>query len=239
MEVSFLPLLVPCIRLSRCGAAARLLLVLSLFLRGVAQPILLLPAAPIARFYGAGSVAEPSLLRTATEWAWQEHVFQRAFLRDLRWIFVLLKTFLREAPDRIVTLGGECSVSVVPFTYLWKKYRGDVAVVWIDTHPDITLPGDAYNGYHAMAVTACMGLGDRRIVSQLPAQIDLARILLVGLRDWERDEIRERQRQYGIEYLAPEDVRTDSCRVLEWLERCGASKVAVHFDMDVLDPAKS
>lgn len=109
-----------------------------------------------------------------------------------------------EAPDRIVTLGGECSVSVVPFTYLWKKYKGDVAVVWIDAHPDITLPGDAYSGYHAMAVTACMGLGDRRIVSQLPAQIDPARILLVGLRDWERDEIRERQRQHGIEYLAPE-----------------------------------
>ena len=30
-------------------------------------------------------------------------------------------------PGRIVTLGGDCSVSVVPFTYLAAKYGGDVA----------------------------------------------------------------------------------------------------------------
>ncbi|MFR7708229.1 MAG: arginase family protein, partial [Alistipes inops] len=61
------------------------------------------------------------------------------------------------APDRIVTLGGECSVSVVPFTYLAARYGGDVAMVWIDAHPDLTWPGDVYQGYHAMAVAACMG----------------------------------------------------------------------------------
>ena len=33
-------------------------------------------------------------------------------------------------PDKIVTLGGECSVSVVPFTYLAEKYDNDVAVIW-------------------------------------------------------------------------------------------------------------
>lgn len=76
------------------------------------------------------------------------------------------------APDRIVTLGGECSASVVPFTYLADRYRDDVAVIWIDAHPDITLPGDVYAEYHAMAVTACMGLGDSRIVKQLPARIE-------------------------------------------------------------------
>ena len=35
------------------------------------------------------------------------------------------------APDRIVTLGGECSVSVVPFTYLAARYGGDVAMPYI------------------------------------------------------------------------------------------------------------
>ena len=103
-----------------------------------------------------------------------------------------------QSPDRIVTLGGECSVSVVPFTYLAEKYKDDVAMVWIDAHPDITLPGDVYSGYHAMAAAACMGLGDRQIVSELPAKIEASKILFVGLRDWERDEIKERQAQYGI-----------------------------------------
>ena len=122
-----------------------------------------------------------------------------------------------ERPDKIITLGGECSVSVAPFTYLANKYKEDIAMVWIDAHPDITLPGDVYTGYHAMAVTACMGLGDKKIISQLPAKISPDKILFVGLRDWERDEVKVRQHEYGIKHLTPGDV-------------------VVHFDMDVLDP---
>lgn len=143
-----------------------------------------------------------------------------------------------EKPDKIVTLGGECSVSVAPFTYLADKYKDDVAMIWIDAHPDITLPGDVYTGYHAMAVTACMGLSDKDIVSQLPARISPEKILFVGLRDWERDEIKARQQEYGIKHLSPEDVATDSSAVIDWLKKCKASRVVVHFDMDVLDPAE-
>lgn len=143
-----------------------------------------------------------------------------------------------ERPDKIVTLGGECSVSVVPFTYLAEKYKDDVAMIWIDAHPDITLPGDVYPAYHAMAVTACMGLGDKKIVGELPAKIDPSKILLVGIRDWERNEIKARQKQYGIRHLTPEEVAKDSDAIKAWLKSCGASKVVVHFDMDVLDPAE-
>ncbi len=141
-----------------------------------------------------------------------------------------------ESPDKIITLGGECSVSVAPFTYLANKYKEDIAMVWIDAHPDITLPGDVYTGYHAMAVTACMGLGDKKIISQLPAKISPDKILFVGLRDWERDEVKVRQHEYGIKHLTPKDVATDSSTVTSWLKGCGASHVVVHFDMDVLDP---
>lgn len=141
-----------------------------------------------------------------------------------------------ENPDRIVILGGECSVSVVPFTWLASKYPDDVAVIWIDAHPDITLPGDVYPAYHAMAVTALMGDGDKKILGQLPAKIDPSRILFVGLRDWERDEIKVRQNEYGIKHLTPEETVSGSEKVIEWLRNTGASNVAIHFDMDVLDP---
>lgn len=48
-----------------------------------------------------------------------------------------------EQPERIAVLGGECSVSVAPFTWLARKYGPEnVAMLWIDAHPDITLPGD-------------------------------------------------------------------------------------------------
>ncbi len=141
-------------------------------------------------------------------------------------------------PDRIVTFGGDCSASVAPFTFLAGKYRNDTAMIWIDAHPDITLPGDAYTGFHAMTVTACMGLGDKLITSMLPAQFNADKILLVGLRDWERDEIKVRQRQLGIKHLSPQDVSTNSNSIINWLDKCGASKVVIHFDLDVLDPAE-
>lgn len=150
-----------------------------------------------------------------------------------------LQILKNESPDKIVVLGGECSVSVVPFTYLAQKYENDVAMVWIDAHPDITLPQDrTYNGYHAMAVTAIMGKGDEKLVSSLPAKIDSGRILFVGLRDWERQQIKDRQAEYGIKHLSSQEVAEDSTKVLDWLKSTGAKHVVIHFDMDVLEPSE-
>ena len=143
-----------------------------------------------------------------------------------------------EQPSRIITLGGECSVSVVPFTWLAKKYDGDVAVLWIDAHPDITLPGDVYPAYHAMAVTAMMGKGDAKILATLPTKIPADRILFVGLRDWERQQIIDRQQEYGMKHLGVAEVRDSSAAILDWIQQTGAKHVLIHFDMDVLDPAE-
>jgi arginase len=73
----------------------------------------------------------------------------------------------------MVTLGGECSVSIVPFNYLTAKYKNDIAIVCMDAHPDITLPGNANEGDHAMALTTCFGMGDNEIMSLLPGRAKL------------------------------------------------------------------
>lgn len=140
-------------------------------------------------------------------------------------------------PDRIVTLGGDCAVSVVPFTYLAAKYPDDIAIVWIDAHPDVTLPYDDYKGYHAMALTACLGLGDKEIMNILLGKFDASKALLVGLRSWD-EGMKERQAELGIKGLSPAEVAENSNTVIEWLKNTGASKVVIHFDMDVLDPAE-
>lgn len=145
---------------------------------------------------------------------------------------------LREyQPDRIVTLGGECSVSVVPFTYLAEKYPDDVAVVWIDAHPDINLPYDEYKGYHAMALTACLGMGDEEIIGMMPGKFDVSKALIVGLRSWD-EGMKERQAELGIKGLSPSEVADTSEAAMEWLKATGVSKVVIHFDLDVLDPAE-
>lgn len=139
-------------------------------------------------------------------------------------------------PDRIVVLGGDCAVSVVPFTYLAKKHADKVAIIWIDAHPDINLPYDTYKGYHAMALTACMGMGDTAIMRMLPAKIDPSKVLIVGVREWEKG-MKERQSELNVKGLAPSEVAENSSEILEWIKKSKASKVMIHFDLDVLDPA--
>lgn len=49
--------------------------------------------------------------------------------------------------------------------------------------------------------------------------------------------MKERQKELGIKGLSPKEVAADSSLILEWLKGTGASKVVIHFDMDVIDPA--
>ena len=49
--------------------------------------------------------------------------------------------------------------------------------------------------------------------------------------------MKERQKNLGIKGLSPEEVAKDSSSILKWLKGTGASKVVVHFDMDVINPA--
>lgn len=42
-----------------------------------------------------------------------------------------------EQPDRILMIGGTCASEMVPVGYLNQRYRGDLAVLWLDAHPDL------------------------------------------------------------------------------------------------------
>ena len=140
-------------------------------------------------------------------------------------------------PDKVVTLGGECSVSVPTFTWLNAKFDGEVAVIWMDAHPDVTLPEDDYNGYHAMALTACMGMGDKDIISKLPSKILADNVCLAGLREYEYPYIKERVKELGLKHFSPDRLSADSKVLLDWIRTTGKNKVMIHFDMDVLDPS--
>jgi arginase len=99
-----------------------------------------------------------------------------------------LEVIRRHSPARIVTLGGECSVSVAPFSELAARYGNDLAILWIDSHPDIGTPASEYPGYHAMAVAALTGHGDPDVLSLLPAIVAPDRVALVGLHSWTEDD---------------------------------------------------
>lgn len=137
-------------------------------------------------------------------------------------------------PARIVTLGGECSVSVAPFSALAARYQGDLAIIWIDSHPDISTPESDYSGWHSMALAALVGKGDPELVGTLPATVAPSAAAVVGLHDWFEDDI-SNLAEWGISSFAPDLLRASSSPVLEWLAGTGCSKVAIHFDVDAVD----
>jgi arginase len=145
-----------------------------------------------------------------------------------------LEVIGRYSPQRILTLGGECSVSVAPFSLLAQRYGDDLAVLWIDSHPDVGTPASQYPGYHAMAVAVLTGHGDPDVLRLLPATLDPSRVALVGLHSWTEDDFPNVAR-WGIRSFRPDDLHRSSQPLLEWLKASGCSRVAIHFDVDVVD----
>ena len=145
-----------------------------------------------------------------------------------------LEVISRHSPQRILTLGGECSVSVAPFSWLAARYGEDLAVLWIDSHPDVGTPASQYSGFHAMAVAVLTGHGDPDVLRLLPATLDPSRVALVGLHAWTEDDFPNAAR-WGIRSFRPEDLHLSSQLVLDWLKASGCSRVAIHFDVDVVD----
>ena len=64
-----------------------------------------------------------------------------------------------ENPDKIITIGGNCLVSLAPFDYLHGLYD-NAGIIWIDAHPDVSSPKDGYPNAHAMVLRTLLGDGE-------------------------------------------------------------------------------
>ncbi len=141
----------------------------------------------------------------------------------------------RHEPQAIVTVGGDCLVDLAPIAYLNERHGDDLAVIWIDAHPDI-MNASQFSHAHAHVLAMLMGDGDPDFVAAVPRPVKPSQVLYVGVNDLmpsEADYLRER----GMTRVAPEVLQDSTAPVMEWLRASGASKVAVHFDLDVLTPA--
>jgi arginase len=144
-----------------------------------------------------------------------------------------LEVIRRHDPARILTLGGECSVSVAPFCALARRYD-DLAVIWVDSHPDIGTGGSKYPGFHAMAVATLTGHGDPDVLALLPATVPSERVALVGAHSWDDDDLAN-VAEWGVRSFGPDELRRSTQPVLEWLAASGCSRAALHFDVDTVD----
>lgn len=145
-------------------------------------------------------------------------------------------SLIREhAPERITTLGGDCGVSVAPFASLIARYGDDLAIVWVDSHPDSDTHETAYAGYHAMGVAALTGHGDPELLRRLPAVTDGARVALAGMHDWTDPAHSAAVADRGVTVFEPDELRASTAPLLAWLRATGCTKVALHFDVDTID----
>lgn len=141
----------------------------------------------------------------------------------------------KHQPDRLVVLGGDCLVDLAPFAYLNERYAGDLAVLWLDAHPDIMTP-EQFSHAHAMVLGNLLGHGDADFVQAVARPVAPQNVLLLGLHEpgeWEAAEIR----RLGLQSVDPAQLaRQGSQPVLDWFKATGARHLAIHLDLDVLDP---
>ena len=152
----------------------------------------------------------------------------------LEQLVAALEVIGQHDPARITTFGGECSVSVAPFSELARRYGDDLAILWIDSHPDVGTPSSEYPGYHAMAVAALSGHGDPDVLALLPATVSPERVALVGVHSWSDDEV-SNVAKWGIQSFSPNELRESTRPVLNWIAASACSRVAIHFDVDTID----
>lgn len=156
-----------------------------------------------------------------------------ALMRQLQAATELLET---HRPDKVVVFGGDCLVDQAPFAYLNQRYDGKLGVLWLDAHPDVKTPKD-YPNAHTMVLGNLLGEGDPEMASQVKAPLDPARLLFAGLdedrlTDQERDVITRR----NIAVVHTEELVQDSNPVLDWIKANDIRHLAIHLDLDVLDP---
>jgi arginase len=140
----------------------------------------------------------------------------------------------RHQPEAIATLGGDCLVDLAPIAYLSECYGDDLAVLWVDAHPDVMGPAQFHNA-HAHVLAMLMGEGDSDFVSAVRRPLNPCRILYVGLTETTPFETGFIDK-HGLAHLSPDELAASAEPVLAWLRATGAKRVAVHFDVDLWIP---
>jgi arginase len=154
---------------------------------------------------------------------------------SLRLVHERTLAVLAEIDGWAITIGGDCGVSLASIGHANERTGGDLAVVWLDAHPDLNTPQSSPSGaFTGMVLRALTGEGVEGLVPGRPVQS--SKIVLAGIRSTDEGEesfmAAAGIRRIGVEELATPEV------LLAAIAATGASSVYLHIDVDVLDPAE-
>lgn len=142
------------------------------------------------------------------------------------------KKIASESPDRIITIGGNCIVSLAPFDYLYGKYE-KVGIILIDAHPDVSTLNDGYPNAHAMVLGSLLGHGATQLTKEIKNSLfKTDKVFYIGLQP-----LHDYQEKYlndmGVKYKVQNKNFVNSLEINTFIERF--DHILVHFDIDVLD----
>ena len=139
---------------------------------------------------------------------------------------------VRAATEPAIVVGGDCGVALGSVSAVAAD---DLAVVWIDAHADLNTPASSPSGaFHGMVLRAITGEGEA--LHRLEPGIPPSRVVLAGTRALDAEERRFID-EHGVRVLSPADL-ADPDVLADAVTATGASRVYVHVDLDVLDPAE-
>jgi arginase len=135
-----------------------------------------------------------------------------------------------------ITIGGDCGASIAAVADASRRAGGDLAVLWLDAHPDLNTPESSPSGgFGGMTLRAITGEGAEGLALERDARVEPRRLVIGGARAID-DEERRFIDEHGVQTLTVEEL-SDPTMTIAALEATGASQVFVHIDLDVLDPS--
>lgn len=131
-----------------------------------------------------------------------------------------------------ITIGGDCGVELAAVEHVAD--RGPLALVWFDAHGDLHTPlSSTSTVFTGMVLRTLLGDGEPGLVPARPLKPE--HVILVGARELDGPE-ETYLAESGIPLL---DAATVTAKQLvAAVKETGATRVYVHVDLDVLDPAE-
>ena len=146
----------------------------------------------------------------------------------------LVELELAPVTEPVMLIGGDCGAAVGAVGHAARRHP-DLAVVWLDAHPDLHTPASSPSGaFSGMALRAILGDGADGLVLE-PGAVARERLVLAGAREYEPAE-EETAAALALRVIDASAL-SDPDALAAAVTATGAAALYIHVDLDVLDPA--
>ena len=136
--------------------------------------------------------------------------------------------------NKVITVGGDHSISLSTVASSGEKYKDDLVVVWVDAHPDINTRESSYTkNIHGMPVASFLGIDN---LFNLPT-INPSQLIYIGIRDIDEYEQTlldtHNIEHYNMKYIQKYGIK-------DIINNISKIDVPIHLslDVDAVDPTE-